>query len=115
MNRPFAQHAQVGDALVAEEHRPLATEISGTSFGDLGEVLAPAAPSERGDCRIRRTWRSWLQRRHRVAGDTYEVLIQTRWKERDGLLNIVEASDLEQDGDGRAGRARGRRRGTPRN
>ena len=30
----------------------------------------------------------------RLVGETDEVLIQTRWKERDGQLTIVEASHL---------------------
>ena len=32
----------------------------------------------------------------RLVGETEEVLIQTRWKERDGKPTIVEASHLSK-------------------
>jgi hypothetical protein len=47
----------------------------------------------------------------RLVGDTEEVLIQTRWKDRDGKPTVVEAGHLsktvitaeaEADGDGEA-------------
>lgn len=98
--------AKFCDALVAGDIERATEDFSNELRQHLGEVLAllplPATAAtidsmERGGA----GWNVVV----RLVGETEEVLIQTRWKDRDGRPTIVEASHLSaiatapEDGD----------------
>jgi len=87
--------AKFCDALVAGDIERATEDFSNELRQHLGEVLAllplPATAAtidsmERGGA----GWNVVV----RLVGETEEVLIQTRWKDRDGRPTIVEASHL---------------------
>ena len=92
------EHAQaLCDALVAGDIGPATEDFSNELRKNLGEVLALLPlPANEATVELVEHGGSGYNVVIRVAGDTDEVLIQTRWKERDGRPNIVEASHLSK-------------------
>jgi hypothetical protein len=77
----------------------LATEdFSKELRGNLGEVLVllPLPSTEATIESIERGGGSGYTVVLRLVGETEEVLIQTRWKERDGKPTLIEASHLSK-------------------
>ena len=92
------QHAQVlCDALAAGDIER-ATQVFSTELKrNLGEVLA-LMPLPLNDTSVESVAHggSGYNVVIRLAGETEEVLIQTRWKDRDGQPTVVEASHLSK-------------------
>ena len=88
------EHAQaLCDALVAGDIDRATEDFSQELRKNLGEVLAllPLPSSEAGVHSVDRGG-SGYDVVLRLVGETEEVLIQTRWKDRDGRPTMVEAS-----------------------
>jgi hypothetical protein len=83
-------------ALVAGDIGQATEDFSRELRQNLGEVLAllPLPSSEATVESIDRGGGSGYTVVLRLVGETDEVLIQTRWKERDGRTTIIEASHL---------------------
>lgn len=97
-------------ALVAGDIQRVTGDLSKELRQNLGEVLAllPLPSTEATVESVERGGSSGYSTVLRLVGDTDEVLIQTRWKERDGRPTIVEASHLSRtptaaDGEAEAG------------
>jgi hypothetical protein len=88
------EHAQaLCDALVAGDIDRATTDFSPELRKHLGEVLAllPIPSNEATVQSVDRGGSSFLVG-IRLVGETEEVLIQTRWKDRDGQPTMIEAS-----------------------
>ena len=85
-------------ALVAGDVGRATQDFSEELRRNLGEVVAllPLPSSEATIDAIDRGGRSGYIVLLRLVGETEEVLIQTRWKERDGRPTMVEASHLSR-------------------
>jgi hypothetical protein len=108
------------DALVAGDVDRAIEDLSAELRQNLGEVLA-LFPLPAGEGAVESAEHSGAGYNVvlRLVGETEEVLVQTRWKERDGRPTIIEASHLSRtqmapaggepavqaDGDGEAGEA----------
>jgi succinyl-CoA synthetase alpha subunit len=85
------------DALVAGDIDAAIADLSDELRRNLGEVIAllPLPATEATVEAIERGGSSWVVVT-RLVGETDEVQIQTRWKDRDGELKVVEASHLSR-------------------
>jgi hypothetical protein len=85
------------DALVAGDIERATEDFSKELRQNLGEVLAllPLPSNEATVDSIDRGGSGYTVVL-RLVGETDEVLIQTRWKERDGRTTIIEASHLSK-------------------
>jgi hypothetical protein len=85
------------DALVAGNIDAAIADLSDQLRRNLGEVVAllPLPTTEATVESIERGGSSWVVVT-RLVGETDEVHVQTRWKDRDGELKIVEASHLSR-------------------
>ena len=93
------QHAEaMCDALVAGDVDRATADISDELRRHMGEVVAllPLPVSDAAVESIERGGAS-LNAVLRLVGETETVLLQTRWKDRDGAPRIVEASHLSRD------------------
>jgi hypothetical protein len=92
------EHAMAfGDALVAGEVDRAIQDLSDELRRNLGEVLALLPlPAKEATVESIDHSGSGYNVVLRLVGDTTEVQIQTRWKERDGRPRIVEASHLSR-------------------
>jgi hypothetical protein len=100
----------VCDALVAGDIDRATEDFSDELRRNLGEVIALLPlPSSEATVESVAHGGAGYNVVLRLVGETEEVLIQFRWKDRDGQPTIVEASHLsktvvaEQGGDGEAG------------
>jgi hypothetical protein len=108
-------HAQeLCDALVAGDIDKATQDFSKELKQHLGEVLSLLPlPSTEATVQSVAHGGSGFDVVLRVVGESEEVLVQTRWKDRDGRPTVVEASHLsrtattggEPAGDGEAGEA----------
>ena len=92
------EHAQaLCQALVAGDIEVATKDFSPELRRNLGEVLAllPLPSSEATVQSVERGG-SGFEVVLRVAGETEEVLVQTRWKDREGRPTVVEASHLSR-------------------
>ncbi len=85
------------DALVAGDVELASREFSPELQRNLGEVISllPLPVSEATVDSVERGGSSFVVVL-RLVGETDEVMIQTRWKDRDGTPTVVEASHLSQ-------------------
>ena len=85
-------------AVVAGDIDRVIEDFSKELRQNLGEVLAllPLPSTEATVDSIERGGGSGYTVVLRLVGETEEVLIQTRWKDRDGRPTIVEASHLSK-------------------
>jgi len=85
-------------ALVAGDIERVTEDFSKELRQNLGEVLAllPLPSNEATVDSIDRGGGSGYTVVLRLVGETDEVLIQTRWKARDGRTTIIEASHLSK-------------------
>ena len=106
--------AALCDALVAGDIDRATEDFSKELRQNLGTVLALLPlPSHEATVESVEHGGSGYNIMIRLVGETEEVLIQTRWKERDGKPTIVEASHLsrteaapaEEPAEGEAGEA----------
>lgn len=91
-------HAQaLCDAVVAGNIELATTDVSNELRRNLGEVIALLPlPSHEATVASVELGGSGYNVVTRFVGDNEEVLIQTRWKDRDGRPTIVEASHLSK-------------------
>jgi hypothetical protein len=92
------EHAQaLCEALVAGDIEVATEHFSPELRRNLGEVLAllPLPSSEATVQSVERGG-SGFDVVLRLAGEAEEVLVQTRWKDRDGRPTVVEASHLSR-------------------
>ena len=94
----FREHAQaVCDSLVAGDIERATKDFSKELRRNLGEVLALLPlPSTEASVESVLHGGSGYNVVIRLVGETEEVLIQTRWKDRDGQPTVVEASHLSK-------------------
>src|SRR5215210_1984820 len=87
----------VGDALVAGNVDGAIAYLSDELKRNLGEVVAllPLPATEATLVSIDRATSAFVAV-VKVAGETSDVELQTRWKDRDGEPRIVEVSHLSQ-------------------
>jgi hypothetical protein len=87
----------LADALVAGNVELATQDFSPELRRNLGEVLAmlPLPVSEASVESVERGGSGFVVVL-RLVGETDEVVIQTRWKDRDGRPTVVEASHLSQ-------------------
>ena len=92
------EHAQaLCDALVAGDIDRAIEDFSKELRQNLGEVLALLPlPAHEATVESLDPGGSGYNVVLRLVGETDDVLIQTRWKERDGQSTIVEASHLSK-------------------
>ncbi len=92
------EHAQALCAAVVAGNIELATaDVSNELRRNLGEVIALLPlPSHEATVESVEHGGSGYNVVTRFVGDSEEVLIQTRWKDRDGRPTIVEASHLSK-------------------
>ena len=93
------EHAEAfGAALVAGDIERATEDFSEELRQNLGEVLVlfPLPSSEATIESIERGGSSGFTVVLRLVGESEEVLIQTRWKDRDDRPTIVEASHLSR-------------------
>jgi hypothetical protein len=84
-------------ALVAGDIERAAADFSPELRRNLGEVVALLPlPSHEGSVETVEHGGTGYVVAIRLAGETEEVVIQTRWKERDGHPMLVEASHLSR-------------------
>jgi hypothetical protein len=85
-------------AVVAGDIDRVIEDFSKELRQNLGEVLAllPLPSTEATVDSIERGGGSGYTVVLRLVGETEEVLIQTRWKDRDGRTTIIEASHLSK-------------------
>jgi hypothetical protein len=85
------------DALVAGDIERATGDFSNELRRNLGEVIAllPLPSSAAGIDSIDHSG-SGFNVVLRLVGESEEVLIQTRWKERDGRATVIEASHLSK-------------------
>lgn len=92
------EHAQaMADALVAGDIERATTDFSEPLRRNLGEVLA-LLPLPANDASIESIEHSGPGYNVviRLAGETDEVQVQTRWKDHDGSPTVVETSHLSR-------------------
>lgn len=92
------EHAQaMCDALVAGDIDRATTDFSPELRKHLGEVLS-LLPLPSTDATVESVNRggSGFDVVLRLVGETEEVLIETRWKDRDGRPTVVEASHVSK-------------------
>ena len=91
------QAQAVGDALVAGDMEAVIGSLSEELRRNLGEVVAllPLPASEAVIESVERGGSSHVVVT-RVVGESEEVQVQTRWKDRDGEPRIVEVSHLSR-------------------
>lgn len=102
------EHAQaVCDALVAGDIDRATADVSDELRRNLGEVIAMLPlPSSEASVESIVHGGAGYNVILRLVGENEEVMIQTRWKDRDGQPTLVEASHLsatviaEQSGEG---------------
>jgi hypothetical protein len=92
------EHAQsLGDALVAGDIDRATSDFSNELRRNLGEVLSLLPlPSLEATVESVEHGGSGYNVVLRLVGETEEVLVQTRWKDRDGRPTVVEASHLSR-------------------
>jgi hypothetical protein len=92
-----ARAIEVGDALVAGDVDGAISAFSEELRRNLGEVLAllPLPANEATVESVEHAGSGWNVL-FRIAGETDEAEIQTRWKDRDGTPTIVEASHVSR-------------------
>ncbi len=92
------EHAQaLCDALVAGDIDRATTDFSPELRKHLGEVLALLPlPSHEATVQSVNRGGSGFDVVLRLVGETEEVLIETRWKDRDGKPTVVEASHVSK-------------------
>lgn len=92
------EHARaVCDALVAGDIERATKDFSNELRRNLGEVIALLPlPSSEATVESVQHGGSGYNVILRLVGETEEVQIQTRWKERDGRPTVVEASHLSK-------------------
>jgi hypothetical protein len=85
-------------AVVAGDIDQVIEDFSKELRQNLGEVLAllPLPSTEATVDSIERGGGSGYTVVLRLVGETEEVLVQTRWKDRDGRTTIIEASHLSK-------------------
>jgi hypothetical protein len=92
-----ARAQQMVDALVAGDVDRAIADVSDELRRNLGEVLSLLPlPITEGTIESIDRGASAMVVVTRLVGETDEVEIQTRWKERDGQPRIVEASHLSR-------------------
>lgn len=92
-----AHAQQMVDALVAGDVDRAIADVSDELRRNLGEVLSLLPlPVTDGTIESIERGASAMVVVTRLVGETDEVEIQTRWKERDGQPRIVEASHLSR-------------------
>ena len=92
------EHAtRFGDALVAGDVEQAIDSLSPELRRNLGEVLSlfPLPATEATIQSLHAAGAGWLAT-IRLVGETDEVEVETRWKDRDGKPTIVEASHLSR-------------------
>jgi hypothetical protein len=91
------QATKFGDALVAGDVEQAIESLSPELRRNLGEVLSlfPLPATESTIESLRAAGAGWLAT-IRLVGETDEVEVETRWKDRDGKPTIVEASHLSR-------------------
>jgi hypothetical protein len=91
------QATKFGDALVAGDVEHAIDSLSPELRRNLGEVLSlfPLPATESTIESIQAAGAGWLAT-IRLVGETDEVEVETRWKDRDGKPTIVEASHLSR-------------------
>jgi hypothetical protein len=87
----------LGDALVAGDIDKATADFSEELRHNLGEVVAllPLPATAAAVESIEQTF-SGFTALVRLTGETDEVVLQTRWKDRDGRATIIEASHLSR-------------------
>lgn len=87
----------VGDALVAGDVEAILALLSDELQRNPGEIvqLLPLPATDVDVVSVDRPAASWVVVL-RVAGETADTELQTRWKERDGQPRIVEVSHLSR-------------------
>ena len=97
-DKDVREHAQAFcDALVAGDIDRAIQDVSKELRRNLGEVLALLPlPSNEATVESVEHGASSYTVVLRLVGENEEVLIQTRWKDRDGHPTIVEASHLSR-------------------
>jgi hypothetical protein len=92
------EHAQaLCDALVAGDMDLVTADFSPELRKNLGEVLALLPlPSTEAAVQSVDHRGSGFDAVLRLVGESEEVLVQTRWKDRDGRPTVVEASHLSR-------------------
>jgi hypothetical protein len=95
-DKDVREHAQAFcDALVAGDIDRAIQDVSKELRRNLGEVLALLPlPSSEASVESVEHGGAGYNVVLRLVGETEEVLVQTRWKDRDGRPTIVEASHL---------------------
>lgn len=85
-------------ALLAGDIGEATKDVSQELRRNLGEVIAllPLPANEASVVSIERGGSGGFTVVLRIAGEIDEVLIQTRWKDRDGQTTLVEASHLSR-------------------
>ena len=85
-------------ALVAGDIDEATKDVSKELRRNLGEVIAllPLPANDASVVSIERGGSGGFTVVLRIAGEIDEVLIQTRWKDRDGHTTLVEASHLSR-------------------
>jgi hypothetical protein len=88
----------LGTALVAGDIEQATVDFSKELRGNLGEVLVllPLPSTEATIESIERGGSSGFTVVLRLVGETETVLIQTRWKDRDGHTTLIEVSHLSK-------------------
>lgn len=88
---------QVGEALVAGNVEAAIEHLSDELKRNLGEVVAllPLPATEVSISSVERATSAVVVVLH-VVGETADVELQTRWKDRDGTPRIVEVSHLSR-------------------
>ena len=85
------------DALVAGDIGMATRDFSEVLRHNLGEVIALLPlPAKEATIDSVEHGRSGFSVVIRIAGDAREVMVQTRWKDRDGHPTLVEASHLRE-------------------
>ena len=87
----------VGDALIAGDVDTAIGYLSDELQRNPGEVIAmlPLPATESSIVSLERTTSAVVVVMH-VVGETSEVELQTRWKDRDGVPTLVEASHVSR-------------------
>lgn len=85
------------DALVAGDIGAATQDFSSELRNNLGEVVAllPLPAKEATIDSVTQSLSGFIVA-IRIVGDAQEVIVETRWKERDGQPTVVEVSHLSQ-------------------
>lgn len=92
-----AEAAIVGAAIVAGDMGPVIGHLSNELRQNIGEVIAllPLPATAATIDAVEMGGSAWTVAL-RLTGEAEEVVVQTRWKERDGRPTIIEASHLSR-------------------